>query len=60
MIRNKYIGYSILAIGVMIGYNAWLIQRDDKMFDAYYHHKAKQEYLRACTMLPKPHPDCKQ
>jgi hypothetical protein len=33
---RKYLIYGILTITVMIGYNAFLIQRDAKLFDAYY------------------------
>jgi hypothetical protein len=28
--------FIILGIGVMIGWNIFLIQRDQKMYDAYY------------------------
>ena len=33
---RKYLIYGILTVTVMIGYNAFLIQRDAKLFDAYY------------------------
>jgi hypothetical protein len=41
--------YAIIAAIAIIGYNLFLIERDQKMFDAYD---------RACAELPQPHPDC--
>ncbi len=34
--NRKHIVYGVLIMFAMIGYNAFLIQRDQKMFDAYY------------------------
>ena len=34
--KKKYIAYSVVAAIAIIGYNAFLIQRDQKMYDAYY------------------------
>jgi len=42
--------YVFLAVIGILMYNAFLIQRDDKMFKAYD---------QACAALPKPHPDCR-
>lgn len=33
--NRKYIAYGFLIAVMMIGYNAFLIQRDQKMYDAY-------------------------
>lgn len=41
--------YLFIIVAVVVGYNALLIQRDQKMFEAYD---------RACATLPKGHPDC--
>jgi hypothetical protein len=34
--KTKYVVYGVLIVVMMIGYNAFLIQRDQKMYDAYY------------------------
>ena len=34
--KSKYIAYAVLVAVMMIGYNAFLIQRDNKMFESYY------------------------
>jgi hypothetical protein len=36
----KYILTFTLLVVSFFGYNFWLIQRDDKMFDAYYRNQA--------------------
>jgi hypothetical protein len=41
--------YALLAVIGILVYNGFLIQRDQKMFDAYD---------RACAALPVGHPDC--
>lgn len=41
--------YWFLAIIAILMYNGILIQRDQKLFDAYD---------RACAQLPTGHPDC--
>jgi hypothetical protein len=45
----KYISFSIIAIGVIVGWNAFLIQRDQKLFDAYYHQQALENLKRPPT-----------
>lgn len=40
---QKHILYGILALGVIIGWNAFLIQRDDALFRAYYKQQAIQQ-----------------
>ena len=38
--NRKYVITFALSIIAMIGWNIFLIQRDDKMYDAYYRSKA--------------------
>jgi len=40
----------------VLGWNAFLIVRDNKMFDAYYGKTQHQQY---CEQLKTWHPDCK-
>lgn len=54
--NSTRITYIFLAFIAILGWNAFLIQRDDKMFKAYYKETAKQEY---CKSLKVWHPDCK-
>lgn len=39
----KYIAAFTLGLFVILGWNAFLIQRDAKLFDAYYQQKAQIE-----------------
>jgi hypothetical protein len=65
MVMNlKYFSAGIFALFVIIGWNAFLIQRDDKLFKAYYRQKAQ---IEAQNLTPKEqwckqqagwHPDC--
>lgn len=34
--KPKYIAYAVLTAVALIGYNVFLIQRDQKMYDSYY------------------------
>ena len=34
--KPKYIAYAVLTAVALIGYNVFLIQRDQRMYDAYY------------------------
>ena len=34
--KPKYVFYAVLTAIVLIGYNVFLIQRDQRMYDAYY------------------------
>jgi len=45
--------YVILIVGVIFGWNVFLIQRDNKMFDGY---KNRQQQI--CEQLKTFHPDC--
>jgi hypothetical protein len=51
----KNISFIVVAIGAIIGWNVFLIQRDQKLFDAYNQPTPKEVY---CSQLPQPHPDC--
>jgi hypothetical protein len=53
----KYISAGILALSVIIGWNAWCIQRDDQMFKAYYHQKAQVEQQK---LIKSPYQTHKQ
>lgn len=48
-----YITFGIITI---IGWNVFLVIRDNKMFDAYYGKTRHQQY---CEQLNTWHPDCK-
>jgi len=71
LMSQKYILYGVLVLGVIIGWNVFLIQRDQRLHDAYYRQQAvdrleyppsdridynpKEEY---CASLKVWHPDC--
>ena len=52
----RYVAAFTLGFIAILGWNAFLIVRDDKLFKAYYKETAKQEY---CAQLKVWHPDCK-
>lgn len=41
--KSHHIGYVLIALSAIIGWNAFLIQRDDAMFRAYYKQQAIQQ-----------------
>jgi hypothetical protein len=41
--NSKYIAYIILAIFAIFGWNWFLIQRDNKMFEKYYEHRVTEK-----------------
>jgi hypothetical protein len=45
----KNISFIVVAIGVIVGWNAFLIQRDDDMFRAYYKQQAIENLKRPPT-----------
>jgi len=58
---RKYVVTFALLFFAMLGYQAFLIQRDDKLFKAYYHQKAQQELTpkeQFCKQQAGWHPDC--
>ena len=38
--KKKHIVAGLIGFAVILGWNVFLIQRDDKMYDAYYRSKA--------------------
>ena len=38
--NHKYIVAGLIGFAVILGWNIFLIQRDDKLYDAYYRSKA--------------------
>ena len=35
--NRKYVVVGLIGFAVILGWNVFLIQRDQRMFDAYYH-----------------------
>ena len=53
----KYIATFTLLFAAMMGWQAFLIVRDNKMFDAYYGNLTPKEQF--CKQQAGWHPDCK-
>ena len=51
--KSNQITFVFLGIIGILGWNAWAIQRDDKMFDAY-----KNRHQQICEQMKSFHPDC--
>lgn len=51
----RYVAAFTLLFFGMLGWNAFLIVRDNKMFDAYYQ---QQRQAQVCAQLKSFHPDC--
>jgi len=51
----RYVAAFTLLIFGMFGWNAFLIVRDNKMFDAYDH---QQRRAQICAHMKSFHPDC--
>jgi hypothetical protein len=47
--KPKYVAYALTAFSAVIAWNVFLIQRDQKMFNAYD---------KVCSELTQPHPNC--
>jgi hypothetical protein len=47
--KPKYILYSLFAFAVIIGWNAFLIQRDDALYKSYYKQQAIENIKRPPT-----------
>ena len=45
----KNISFIVVAIGVIIGWNAFLIQRDDALYKSYYKQQAIENLKRPPT-----------
>ena len=63
--ERKYLTATVLGVVAIIGWNVFCIQRDDKLYKAYYHEKAKAERLASmnqhqkfCASQAGWHPDC--
>jgi len=54
--KSTTIVYIFLAFVAILGYNAFLIQRDQQMFDAYYLTETVKE--KYCKQQAQWHPDC--
>jgi len=53
----KYIATFTLLFAAMMGWQAFLVVRDNKMFDAYYGNLTPKEQF--CKQQAGWHPDCK-
>ena len=56
MMSKKTTVCFLLGLGVVIGYNVFLAQRDAKLFEAYNQPTPKELY---CQQQAGWHPDCK-
>lgn len=45
--KPKYLAAGLIAFSAMIGWNIFLIQRDDAMYKAYYRHQAMENLKRS-------------
>ena len=52
--NRKYIVAGLIGFAAILGWNVFLIQRDQKMFDA--HHETQKE--KFCQQQAGWHPDC--
>jgi hypothetical protein len=41
--RPHHIGYALITLFAILGWNAFLIQRDDALYKAYYNHQKIQQ-----------------
>jgi hypothetical protein len=55
VLKSTQFIYIFLGVIGILGWNAWAIQRDAKLLDAYNQPTPKEVY---CSQLPQPHPDC--
>ena len=46
---SKNISFIVVAVGVIIGWNAFLIQRDDALYKSYYKQQAIENLKRPLT-----------
>jgi hypothetical protein len=55
--NRKYVATALIGSVVILGWNVFLVQRDDKLFKAYYQETAKEQYCK--SLSPSGfHPDC--
>jgi len=53
--KPKHFFYGFLGLSFILGYNYWLIQRDQRLFEAYNQPTPKERY---CQQQAHWHPDC--
>jgi len=53
--KYKYVICAVLGLTFIVGYNAWLIQRDQQLFDPVNQLNQKERF---CMQQAKWHPDC--
>lgn len=46
MMKLKHIFYGLVGLSFIVGYNYWLIQRDDALYKAYYKQQAIENLKR--------------
>jgi hypothetical protein len=39
-VKRKYVAFGLIAFAISLGWNVFLIQRDDALHKAYYHNQA--------------------
>ena len=44
--KPKYIAYGLISLAAIIGWNAFLVQRDDALYKAYYKQQALENLKR--------------
>jgi len=49
----KYYLFFTVLFGLMLGWQAFLVTRDNKMFEVQ-----KQRYEQICKIMPETHADC--
>jgi hypothetical protein len=49
--KPKYIAYTLIALGAIVGWNVFLIQRDDALYKAYYKQQALENLKRPPSNL---------
>lgn len=52
---ERYILALVCGFSFILGWNVFLIQRDDRMFKAYYHQKAKVEQQKLIKSAYQTH-----
>jgi hypothetical protein len=53
--KSKYFVYFLVALLASLGWNVFLIKRDQKMFEAYNQPTPKERF---CKQQAQWHPDC--
>ena len=50
MINKKYVFAGLIGFAAIVGWNVFLIQRDERMYDAYYQQQAVENLKRPPSM----------